>query len=237
MQRTPNVSKTGAKILVVNMHRLLYRAEVVWLSTGKMLSRFYGLRGEIAAFFAQDNSPLADLFSNSVGLAHVAYLADVFEQLNTLCLCRGRRHIIFEQCYKIDTFKIKISVWACHVSKKRLDMFPIACHEGQQLDMAGKKMMRKMITTHLNKLLERVNDYFPEKQRDEWIRDPFEIDMESVRLPSNAESQLVGLSCDHTLKKKFMEVSLSHFWCDERVSFPCHSSSTNPPTVQRYLSL
>ncbi|KAK9528370.1 hypothetical protein VZT92_012536 [Zoarces viviparus] len=79
--------------------------------------------------------------------------------------------------------------------------------------------MEKTITTHLNKLLERFNDYFPEKQRDDdWIRDPFGINIESVTLPSNEESQLVELSCDRTLKNKFMEVSLSQFWCSNVMS-------------------
>jgi len=73
--------------------------------------------------------------------------------------------------------------------------------------------------THLNKLLERFNNYFPEKQRDDhWIRDPFGINIESVTLPSNEESQLVERSCDRTLKKKFTEVSLSQFWCSNVMS-------------------
>ncbi|KAL1277291.1 hypothetical protein QQF64_023964 [Cirrhinus molitorella] len=65
----------------------------------------------------------------------------------------------------------------------------------------------------------RFNDYFPEKHDDDpWISDPFGIDVESVTLPSNEENQLVELSCDKTLKKKFSEVSLSQFWCREVLS-------------------
>uniref|UniRef100_A0A674N592 Uncharacterized protein n=1 Tax=Takifugu rubripes TaxID=31033 RepID=A0A674N592_TAKRU len=175
----------------------------------------YIKRTEIAAFLAQNNSSHADLFSNSVGLAHVAYLAGVFDQLNALNVSvQGRGHNIFEQYDKIEAFKKKISLWASHVSKNRLDMFPNAFNEGQQLDTAGKNVMSKTITTHLNKLLEWFNHHFPEKQRDDdWIRDLFGIDRESIMLPSNEESMLVKLSCDRTLKKKFMEVSLSHFWC------------------------
>lgn len=32
------------------------------------------------------------------------------------------------------------------------------------------------------------------------------------------ENQLVELSCDQTLKKKFREVSLSQFWCHDAIS-------------------
>ncbi|XP_054871517.1 tryptophan--tRNA ligase, mitochondrial isoform X2 [Amphiprion ocellaris] len=63
-------------------------------------------------------------------------------------------------------------------------------------------------STHLNKLFERFSDYFPDKQpEDDWVRDPFGINMESITLPSSDECQLVELSCDRTLRKKFTEVS------------------------------
>ena len=85
MQRTPDVFKNCAKILVMSMFRCL-SCHGTLASRGKVLSRFCPreLRAEIAAFLAQNNLPLTDLFSNSVWLTHVAYLADVFEQLNTL---------------------------------------------------------------------------------------------------------------------------------------------------------
>ncbi|XP_054864535.1 zinc finger BED domain-containing protein 5-like [Amphiprion ocellaris] len=171
------------------------------------LSRFYELRAEIAAFLSQNNSPLADVFSSKGWLALVAYLTDIFEHLNMLNVSvQGRGHNILEQRDKIDAFKKKISLWINHVSNKRLDMFPNACYEQQQLDAAGKKTMTKTISTHLNKLFERFSDYFPDKQpEDDWVRDPFGINMESITLPSSDECQLVELSCDRTLRKKFTE--------------------------------
>lgn len=82
---------------------VLFHAEVRWLSRRKILSRFYELRDEITAFLAQNNSPLADLFSNSVWLTHIAFLAHVFEQLTTLNVSmQGRGHNIFEQYDKTD---------------------------------------------------------------------------------------------------------------------------------------
>lgn len=98
-------------------------------------------------------------------------------------------------------------------TKTRLDMFPNTCNETQPLDTAGKISLEKTITEHLSKLQVRFNDYFPQKYEDDpWIRDPFGIDMECVKLPSNEENQLVELSCDQTLKKTFSELNLSQFW-------------------------
>lgn len=132
-----------------------------------------------------------------------------------MCLCRGEGSTFLNNRTNSKFSKKKISLWAIHVSKNRLDMLPNTCHEGQQLHMAAKNVMSKTIITHIqNKLLEWFNHNFPEKKRDDdWIHNLFGIDMESIMLPSNKENMLVELSSDRALKKKFMEVSHSHFWC------------------------
>lgn len=98
------------------------------------------------------------------------------------------------------------------VSKDRVDIFPNAHHEILQLDtVADKNALKRSITAHLGKLQSRFHNYFPETSSED--EHPFGIDLESVALPCNEENQLIELSCDQTLKKKFGEVSLSHFWC------------------------
>lgn len=89
-----------------------------------------------------------------------------------------------------------------NVYKDRLNLCFNTCNKTQQLDIAGKFVLKKTITEHLRKLQVRFNDYFPKKQDDNpWISDPFGIDVESVMLQSNEENQLVELSCDKMLKK------------------------------------
>ena len=57
----------------------------------------------------------------------VAYLPDIFDHLNSLSVSMlGRRHNRCEQRDKVDAFKVKLTVWASHVSNGRIDVFPNA---------------------------------------------------------------------------------------------------------------
>lgn len=203
--------------------QVLYRSEIRWLSRGKVLTRFYELKAEIAAFLSQTNSPYAELFDSELWLAKVAYLVDVFEHLNTLNLSlQGKGHSKFEQLEKVNAFKRKLALWKIRVTKDRLDMFPNACQEILQLRSAtDKSALKSIISAHLNKLQTRFNDYFPESAQsaeEEWVRDPFETDVESAALPSEEENQLIELTCDQSMKTKFSKVSLSQFWCSVTVT-------------------
>lgn len=190
----PLLHETLKVIKVSNDHiQVLYHTEVDWLSWEKVLSCHCEFRTEIAAFFSENNSPLADLFNHSVWLARVAYLVDVFEQFNTLNLfVQGRGYNIFEQSEKNEGVQ------------KEDHIVGESCFQMLVMRHNNWTLQAKMLTAHLTKLQGKFHDYFQQKHRDDdWVCDPFTINMESVLLPSHKESQLVELSCDQMRKKKF----------------------------------
>jgi hypothetical protein len=88
-----------------------------------------------------------------------------------------RGHNRFVQRDEMDAFKMKLTIWANHVSNGSIDMFPNADLEIHNLinKPHGDTLKKNNIRQHLVKLQGKFCDYFPEENRrqDDWIRDPF----------------------------------------------------------------
>ena len=82
------------------------------LSKGRVLDRVFELRQQVYIFLSDKCSPLADHYVDDCFCAKLAYLSDVFNQLNQLNLSmQGRNSSLFLAADKIEGFQKKIDFW------------------------------------------------------------------------------------------------------------------------------
>ena len=110
-------------------------------------------------------------------LHKVAYLADIFNNINELNLNLQANHNIIDLHSSISGFVKKLKVWSQRVSVDNIEMFPIfkAQVESKSNDF---KRMKTIVVKHLAELLKHFNEYFPEikeRYKYEWIWNPFKV--------------------------------------------------------------
>ena len=92
--------------------RLLLYTEVRWFSKGRSLARVSELQEPLQRFLLENQSPLAAHFSDTEGVAKLAYLCDIFNLLNELTLSfQGRTTTVFKSGDKVAAFKAKLELW------------------------------------------------------------------------------------------------------------------------------
>ena len=108
--------------------QLLYHCKVRWLSKRRVFIRLFEMRHEVYIFLNDQRSPLADHHVDDCFWAKLAYLSDIFDQLNQLNLSmQGRSSSLFLVADKIEGFKKKTDLWNKRVNNLRYEMFPLLC--------------------------------------------------------------------------------------------------------------
>ncbi|GBL99208.1 Zinc finger BED domain-containing protein 5 [Araneus ventricosus] len=97
---------------------LLLHAEVRWLFRGHVLTRLFELRHEFLMFFEDHSFTLSSKFYESEWLKQLAYLSDIFLEINKLNLGLQNHYItIFKVTDKIKSMITKLNFWESYIKK------------------------------------------------------------------------------------------------------------------------
>ncbi|XP_021119079.1 zinc finger MYM-type protein 6 [Heterocephalus glaber] len=199
------------------------RAEVGWMSRGRILTRLFELRHEMEIFLNQKHSDLAKYFHDEEWIAKLAYLADIFSLINELnSSLQGTMTTCFSLCDKIDVFKKKLKMWLKRTQENDYDMFPSFSEFSNSSDL-NVKNLRSIIFEHLKGLSQMFHDCHPPeddlRSGNLWVINPF-MNHQNNNLTDFEEEKLTQLSSDLGLQSVFKSMSITQFWINAKTSYP-----------------
>ncbi|XP_068205433.1 protein FAM200C-like [Palaemon carinicauda] len=198
---------------------LFYHSEVRWLSRGKVLQRLLEFWTETELFLTEKSHPLAHKFPESKWLMQVAYLADMFAELNSLNISmQGRDQTLVGLSEKLLAFKGKVKLWMNKIKSGKTASFPSfnLLLEDERFSLI---QVQGIIEGHISKLIRECDHYIPENTLNySWVRNPFNIEAEDlpdeIANISKLQQELSEIQNDATLHYNFkrQKESLSSFW-------------------------
>ena len=200
---------------------LLYYTNVRWLSKGNVVARVFELRKELQMFLnLQGKSEFASHFTEEIFVHRLAYLVDIFDQLNRLNLkLQGKERTIIDFVDNLLGFIEKLENWKRKAEKGNFAMFDSLSTEASDVrnpDVASE------VVIHLVCLHKEFLQYFPEISRDSLalVKNPFLVSLDEIDENLQDELIVIGLRNDSGCKDVFYHSSVTEFWAKMSSSYP-----------------
>lgn len=195
---------------------LLFHTSVRWLSKGNVIKRVFELRSELKGFFENDDrNDFLTLLEDDMWNKRLAYLVDIFEQLNKVNLqMQGRGDNLIKFLDTLKAFVNKVKNW-----KRKIEINNFAMFEELSsiftTDSATSMLpdeLKNEIFQHLTALENEFVRYFPELNENDLdlVRNPFKLSVEKV--PDDYQDEFLELQSDSSARNLFEEKSITEFW-------------------------
>lgn len=208
-----------------NADDLLLHNNVRWLSKGRVLERFWSIRGEIAAFLAQLKNQKATTFSifleDDKKMDIVAFLVDITSHLNELNLkLQGKDNSVCDLMTAVRSFQRKLVLF-------REDLLADCAHFPTVKEQVQGERDVSSFVDFLDKLIVnfsmRFDSFSLGQQLTLFIQNPFlitdvrEFSKEVTLLfkwenAGPLQMQLIDLQADVALKENFGKTDPTTFW-------------------------
>lgn len=208
---------------------LLYHTEVRWLSRGQVLKRIFTLKTEVSLFLEEKDNSLFEYFKKKDFICKLAYLADIFNHMNDICLSiQGPDTTIMDATEKLQAFLLKMSLWKIRIQNGIYANFQmldeVLFENGSRQDSLLLNNLKNEICEHLEVLQVSFEKYFNSDGiniKDElWIRNPFLCDIDCIDDMNLAKDELIDLKTKSLLKMDFDSKTLGEFWSSLREAYP-----------------
>jgi hypothetical protein len=203
---------------------LLFYTAVRWLSKGNVVERVFELKDELKSFLEmQRKQEFLINFNDEAWIQRVAYLSDIFGQLNKLNLkLQGQDMHIIHFRDNLQTFVSKLGNWRRKANLGNFAMFEHLCTTAEASEAGIVENLKEEIGDHLQFLETEMQRYFPELSEDEAavVRNPFHVSLDVADVPDEVQDEFLELRNDSTARDLFQEKTLTEFWCAMRRSYP-----------------
>ena len=201
---------------------LLYYTSVRWLSKGNVVKRLFSIREQVRVFL--QNQKKQELIDGWKDDRKLAYLVDIFSELNTLNLqLQGKGHLVMDMDDTILAFIKKLANWERKIKNGNISMLVELSSVCDSLD--GD--LKELILEHIRNLSAEFNDYFRIKIDSDsspivrMLRNPFTADVTCISDDDDdSQTELLSLQADGGAKVTFEGTSLTKFWFSMKSSYP-----------------